>query len=249
MDTRDDLGDRMKAWEAATPAVIPPESAMVIRLDGRAFHSYTRKLERPFDRRLADDLDQAATEVCADVDGAQLAYLQSDEISIVVPPRSTHAGEHWFGGGVQKIASVAASHLTAHFVLARGDIAQFDARAIALPADELRPYLCWRQADARRNSLSMIAGVHFSHRQLHRVGTAGRLAMLAERGVDPDRDYDPRDRNGRVILRQTYTTDVTYTDRRTGTTHEVKDVTRSRWTVDAAPLFRTLDAIPTPAAA
>jgi len=241
VDSRDNLGDRMKTYEAATPAIIPPDSAMVIRLDGRAFHSYTRKLDRPFDRQLTADLDQAAAEVCADVDGAQLAYLQSDEISIVVPPRSSHAGEHWFGGGTQKIASVAASQLTAHFVLARGDIAQFDARAIALPADELRPYLCWRQADARRNSLSMIAGVHFSHRQLHGVGTDARLAMLAECGIDPDRDYDPRYRNGRIIMRQTYTTDVTYTDRRTGQTHEVSDVTRSRWAVDVAPPFRTLN--------
>jgi len=241
----DDLGDRMKGYEAGTPAVIPPTSPLVIRLDGRAFHSYTRGLDRPFDQQLSLDLDAAAAALCADVDGARLAYLQSDECSVVVPARSNHAGEHWFGGKAQKITSVAASLFTAHFVTARGDMAQFDARVIELPDEaEVRAYLCWRQADARRNSVSMVASTHFSHRQLHGVPVSERRMMLNGIGVDVDRDHDPCDMLGRVVFRETYVTDVTYVDKRTNEPRTVEGVTRSRWVAAAAPKFRELDDVP-----
>lgn len=245
MPSSDDLGGRMKGYEVSTPAIVAPSRPIVIRIDGRAFHTYTRGLDRPFDAQLARDLDTAAAALCADVDGAQFAYLQSDECSIVIPQRSTHAGEHWFAGKTQKIASVAASLFTAHFNRARGgDIAQFDARVIALPdPGEVRAYLCWRQADARRNAVSMVAAAHFSHRQLHGVPTPQRREMLRDVGVDVERDHDPRDLLGRLVFRETYVTEHTYVDRRTGTTRTADNVTRSRWVAAAAEVFGGLPAV------
>jgi tRNA(His) guanylyltransferase len=245
----DDLGNRMKAHEAATVHVVDPDSWVVVRLDGRAFHTYTRGLGRPFDDRLSHDLDTAAGVLCADVDGARFAYLQSDECSVVVPPRSRHAGEHWFGGKTQKIASVSASLFTAVFNRERGgDVAQFDARVFSLPdAAEVRAYLCWRQADARRNAVTMVAQTHFSHRQLHGIPSVRRRQMLADAGVDLD-TFDPRHMAGRVVSRETYVGDVEYVDGRTGETRTAAGVTRSRWVAEPAPVFRDLADLSTLAA-
>lgn len=244
MSRADDLGDRMKGYESSTPAVLSPDRPIVVRLDGRAFHHYTRGLERPFDRQLSSDLDEAAAKLCADVDGARLAYLQSDECSVVVPPRSNHAGEHWFGGKVQKIASVAASLFTAHVVRQRGDLAQFDARVMQLPdLEQVRAYLCWRQADARRNAVSMVASAHFSHRQLLGVPVPKRREMLLASGIDVDGDVDARDLLGRVVRRETFRTDAGDGVERTGEARTAV-ATRSRWVATPAPVFREHDDVP-----
>lgn len=245
------LGDRMKAYEADATLVVDPASWLVVRLDGRAFHTYTRGLTRPFDDALTDAMDEAAAALAAEMDGARFAYLQSDECSLVVPPRSAHAGEHWFGGKVQKIASVSASVFTAVFARARaaqgfGDaLALFDARAFSLPDDaETKGYLCWRQADATRNAVSMVASTRFSHRQLHRVGVAQRRTLLADAGVDLD-SFDARHLVGRVVSRENYVTDVRYVDRRTEQEHVAHGVVRSRWVATAAPRFAELDDLTT----
>lgn len=235
-----DLAARMKLYEAATSLHIDSSRWMIIRIDGRAFHTYTRGLERPFDWRLADDLDHAAQVLCADVDGAKAAYLQSDECSVVVPPA---VSEHWFGGKVQKVASVAASVFTAAFLECR-DGATFDARVISLPDEwEVRAYLCWRQADCRRNAVSMVAQSVFSHKQLNGRGTGERLEMLEREGVVFE-SFPTADRLGRWVTKENYVGDVTFFDPRKGVDVTVEGVVRSRWVSEAAPVFRDLPLLP-----
>ncbi len=81
---------------------------VIVRIDGRAFHSFTRELERPYSRKLADALDRAALVLCHEMIGCRFAYGQSDEYSFLLTDFESEDAKVWFDGNVQKIVSVAA---------------------------------------------------------------------------------------------------------------------------------------------
>jgi tRNA(His) 5'-end guanylyltransferase len=113
---KDELGERMKGqYEDRTRFSVPRRTYTIIRLDGKAFHTYTKNLTKPFDQALADDMDAAVISMMRDVQGAQFAYVQSDEISILLTDFAQPTTSAWFDGNVQKVASVSASLITAAF--------------------------------------------------------------------------------------------------------------------------------------
>jgi tRNA(His) 5'-end guanylyltransferase len=140
---------------------------------------------------------------------------------------------------VQKIVSIAASLATAKFNSLRpeGSLAVFDGRTHRLDGqDAVAGYLRWRQEDAMKNSVGMLASHHFSHRQLQGVSVAGRKQMLLEeRGVDWDR-LGQHLRQGSLVRREPRRETVTYRHGRTGEEHTI-DVERRAWAVAPAPLF------------
>ena len=82
---KDDLGDRMKRdYESRTRYFLPRRTYTLIRIDGKAFHTYTRNCARPYDVDLMAAMDAAAIGVCIEAQGAQFAFVQSDEISILL---------------------------------------------------------------------------------------------------------------------------------------------------------------------
>ena len=83
--TKDSLGDRMKAdYENRMRCFLPRRTYTLLRVDGKSFHSYTRGCGRPFDAELMADMDAAAQALCENITGAQLAFVQSDEISVLL---------------------------------------------------------------------------------------------------------------------------------------------------------------------
>lgn len=113
---KDDLGKRMKEnYEDRFRFTIPRRTYAIIRLDGKAFHTYTRNLKKPFDFALSEDIDNAVIELMKNISGAKFAYTQSDEISILMTDFDNLQSEMWFDGNVQKISSVSSSILTAEF--------------------------------------------------------------------------------------------------------------------------------------
>lgn len=113
---KDPLGTRMKAqYEVRSQTHLPRRTTTVIRLDGKAFHSYTRGLERPFDQGLMDDMDETARRLCYQIQGAKIAYVQSDEISIILTDFDDITTEAWFDGNVQKMTSISAAMAAAEF--------------------------------------------------------------------------------------------------------------------------------------
>lgn len=176
------LGDRMKLYEAATHTVLPRRTYTVIRVDGRAFHTLLKNAQKPFDWYFIEVMNKVAVEMCKGIENAFLAYVQSDEISVILQDFKTHATEPWFGGVVQKMTSVAASLATYHFnVNGYGGMGLFDARVYTIPSKtDVMNYLVWRQRDAMRNSVNMFARAYFSDRQLHGKSTIQRLDMLAQ---------------------------------------------------------------------
>jgi tRNA(His) 5'-end guanylyltransferase len=113
---KDELGERMKSqYEDRTRFSIPRRTYAIIRLDGKAFHTYTKGLNKPFDNGLIEDMDSAVKAIMPQIQGADFAYTQSDEISILVTDFETPQTSAWFDGNIQKMVSVSASLITAEF--------------------------------------------------------------------------------------------------------------------------------------
>lgn len=162
------MKDFESVWDIRLPRLLPT----VIRLDGRAFHAWTRKsgCQRPFDLRLMDLMEKTALYLCENITGCVLAYTQSDEISLLLVDDHRPFGESWFQKRVQKMCSLSAAlatcHFNAHNVFERKLPALFDARVFVLPGSEVPRYFIWRQKDAVRNSLQMLAQSFYSHGEL-----------------------------------------------------------------------------------
>jgi len=237
---RDALGDRMKEqYENRTRYLLPRRTYSVIRLDGKAFHTYTRGLQRPYDQQLMDDMAATARFLCETIQGVALAYTQSDEISILTVDFGTPKTQAWFDGNVQKVVSISASMATAKFnALRPGKLAYFDSRVFTIPDPvEVVNYLIWRQKDATRNSISMAAQSQFSAKQLHGKSSSEMQDMLwSEHGINWN-DYDPRFKRGTVVYPERVIGSVEYVDKRTGDTRTADNVERRVWTIDAAPIF------------
>ena len=235
----------MKNLEKAYRTFLPRDSYAVVRVDGKGFSKYTKKLEQPFDAQFTEDMRATALHLAQNIDGAHLAYTQSDEISVVFSDLAGENTEWWFGGGFQKITSIVAAMATAKFNSLRpeGGLALFDARLHHLDADGqagVFEYLNWRQSDAIKNSVSMLASHHFSHRELDGVSTYGRILKLQEIGVEW-KDLSDAVRQGSWCKREEREKTVTFTKR--GGVEETITVQRKEWIVEDAPRFDADDTL------
>jgi tRNA(His) 5'-end guanylyltransferase len=182
----DELGNRIKSYyEDPARVLLPRKTWVIIRVDGKGFHTFTRDLERPYSQALADGLDRAAVFVAEQMAGCALGYGQSDEYSFLMTDFGRDESRMWFDGSVQKIASVTASLFTAgfHRGYAAAGYAAFDARVFAIPnRKEVERYFLWRQADATRNSLNMLASAHYTHAELLGKSAAEKHDLLHAKG-------------------------------------------------------------------
>lgn len=197
------LGDRMKAYEACSAPRLTPNAPVVIRVDGRAFHTFTRHMRRPFDPVLMKVMVRAAVETAREMQGFKLGYVQSDEATFLLTDYDTNETAAWFGNEVNKLVSLSASIFTAHFNMFMHNEpvpAAFDSRAFTVPREDVPNVFVWRQQDWTRNSLQMVARAHFSHKQLHGKNRAAMHDMLHEVGVNWATDYTDQEKNGTFIL-------------------------------------------------
>lgn len=115
MSNHDELGDRMKRYENVSRYYLTRRCPVCIRVDGKAFHSYTRGLEKPFDRALMTAMQGTMLKLCQEIQGCVFGYTQSDEITLVLTDYATVHTDAWFGYNIQKMASVSASIATLEF--------------------------------------------------------------------------------------------------------------------------------------
>lgn len=236
------LGDRMKSYEAVQRTILPRRTYTLMRLDGRAFHTYLRGVDKPFDMQFINDMAAVAEALCAEISGTAFAYAQSDEISLLITDFVSPQTQPWFGGVTAKMLSVSASLATAVLNERRpGRRALFDARAFTLSDPvEVANYFLWRQRDAVRNSISMAAQAHFSHKRLNGVDSDGMQELLwSEAGVNWS-EYPAECKRGSVSVRKVGERPVEYFDKRTQETVQTV-ATRSWWETTPAPHF-TLNA-------
>lgn len=113
---KDPIGDRIKSfYESRTKYFVPRRTFTIIRIDGKAFHTFTRGLKRPFDEKLTDWMNRTTQMLCKEIQGVKFGYVQSDEISLVLTDFDTITTDAWFGGNIQKMASISASIATYWF--------------------------------------------------------------------------------------------------------------------------------------
>lgn len=192
---RSDLASRMKLYENVPRRYLMRRAPVIIRIDGRSFHTFTRGFKRPFDEILIESMQETMKYLCENIQGCVLGYCQSDEISLVLIDYKELDTSPWFDYRVDKVCSIAASMATLAFnkyfsekahefvwnnedndehiwyceALAKSmkSGAMFDARCFNLPKEEVTNCIYWRQLDATRNSIQMVGQANFSHSELH----------------------------------------------------------------------------------
>jgi hypothetical protein len=213
------LGERMKMYEHVWRHKLIRRMPVIIRVDGKAFHTFTKGLNKPFDDIFMDAMQATAEYLVREIQGCKFAYVQSDEISLLLTDYDTYDTEAWFDNNIQKMVSVTAAKASAFFnqrfglcyvdyavvskpegtfdsayahrVLEAGSMLPvFDARAFNLDKDEVCNYFIWRQEDCIKNSISMIARTHFSDKELHGKSTVERKKMLEEKDVFINDKYE-----------------------------------------------------------
>lgn len=204
MPVNDALGVRMKEkYEMRARSYLTPGVPVAIRIDGKAFHTFTKGFKKPFDRVLMTSMQKTMQYLCQNIQGCVFGYTQSDEITLILIDYQTIDTDCWFGYQVQKVCSIAASMATMAFnrffanevaneimewrcgftpqsceiqekekmyqerlKSATNKGAMFDARCFNIPKEEVANLIYWRQLDATRNSIQMVAQANFSHREL-----------------------------------------------------------------------------------
>lgn len=196
MNKKDSLGNRMKEFYESVPKTkLVRRMPVAIRIDGKAFHTFTRGFKKPFDRILMTSMQQTMKYLCENIQGCVLGYTQSDEITLILIDYQKLTSSAWFDYEVQKICSISASMATLAFnrffehelfvyshirgynsynknvytqtlFKALDKGAMFDARCFNIPKEEVCNLIYWRQLDATRNSIQMVGQANFSHKEL-----------------------------------------------------------------------------------
>ena len=113
---KDSLGDRMKEnYENRSKTYLVRRMPVIIRLDGKAFHTFTKGLKKPYDEIFHNTMNATMKYLCENIQGCKLGYTQSDEITLLLTDYDTLTTDAWFGYSVQKMCSVAASMATMAF--------------------------------------------------------------------------------------------------------------------------------------
>ncbi|HLD91558.1 MAG TPA: tRNA(His) guanylyltransferase Thg1 family protein [Patescibacteria group bacterium] len=207
----DDLGTRMKEqYENRTRIKLPRRTNTIIRLDGKAFHTFTKDFNRPFDVRFIYLMNETAEYLCENIQGCKFAYVQSDEISLLLTDYDKITSEAFFDGNIQKITSITASMATMIFnemlneddrITEKSQRAMFDSRAFTIAdKEEVINYFIWRQKDAVRNSVQMVAQSLYSHKELQGKNCSQLQDMIFNKGQNWN-DYPIGQKRGRCVVK------------------------------------------------
>ena len=112
----DDIGKRLKAYYEVIPKTkLMRRCPVAIRIDGKAFHTFTKGFKKPFDRILMESMQETMKYLCENIQGCVFGYTQSDEITLLLVDYQTLTTSAWFDYEVQKICSISASMATMAF--------------------------------------------------------------------------------------------------------------------------------------
>lgn len=203
---KDTLGDRVKRYESVSKPLLTRRTPVIVRVDGKAFHTFTRGCEKPYDKDIIKAMVYAANETAKQMQGFKLAYVQSDEASFLLTDYDTLETGAWFDYELSKIVSITASLFTAYFnkywqklyaskyITATVEyqrhtknaqkLALFDARAFNVPQDDWQNVFIWRQRDWERNSVQMLARSLYSHKELEGKKVPDLLQMIQAKDSD-----------------------------------------------------------------
>lgn len=230
----DAFDKRMKKYEFVSRHYLTTRTPVIIRIDGKTFHTFTRGFQRPFDDVLSKTMQETMKYLCENIQGCVLGYTQSDEITLVLVDYKNIDTSAWFdynnraNNYINSVLELQDTDIPSELeyikILKRAidKGAMFDARVFNIPKDEACNNLLWRQNDATRNSIQMVGRAYFSHKQLNKKSTSNIQDMLMlEKGVNWN-DYPTKYKRGSCCIRKT--------DETTG---------RSKWIIDnEIPIFK-----------
>lgn len=231
MPVNDNLGTRMKEFYEQVPKFrLYRRTPVAIRIDGKAFHTFTRGFQKPFDEILIRSMQATMKYLCENIQGCVLGYTQSDEITLILVDYKNLNSDAWFDYEIQKICSIAASMATMAFnkffsayvmntydpesaasiedplyqayqkSLNKG--AMFDARCFNIPREEVTNLIYWRQLDATRNSIQMVGQANFSHKELQNKSCNDIQDMLMlQKGINWN-DFPTHQKRGSCCIRK-----------------------------------------------
>ena len=218
-----ELGKRMKKYEDINRHYLLDKTPIIIRLDGKAFHTFTKGLTKPFDEILKKTMEKTAMKLISEIQGCKIAYTQSDEISLLLTNFEKIESCSWFDNNIQKIASVSASIATLEFnksfyeEVSLLDLPEdeylkykkklfsaiFDSRVFNLPFNEVSNYFIWRQQDCIKNATQSIAQANFSHSYLKSKNTNEMKELLKnKKNIDFD-SFSKQHTRGSIIEKRT----------------------------------------------
>lgn len=219
--SNDGLGDRCKDLEQREAGRAAMRGLpLLARLDGRAFHTFTRGLTRPYDPAMSRCMIETARTLVEETQ-ARVAYTQSDEITLAWYEPADGATTYLFDGRWQKLGSVLAGLASARFNQLVAEhlpakaalLPHFDCRLWQVPtlADALDVFV-WRESDAVKNSISMAASALYSDRELHGQDSAAKQELLFQRGVNWN-DYPAFFKRGTYLQRRAVAQPLTDAER------------------------------------
>ena len=225
MKEQNSLGSRMKTYYEEVPKTkLMRRCPVIIRVDGRAFHTFTKGMKT---------MQDTTKYLCQNIQGCMLGYTQSDEISLLLIDYKDIKTAAWFDYEVQKVCSVAASMATMAFnksfqenvenlyyntkVLmtyeegrkwydlyeSKFDKAMFDARCFNIPREDVVNYFFWRQQDASRNSVQMVGRAYFSHKEMeHKSNSEIQDMLMLQKGINWN-DFPAEQKRGSCVIKST----------------------------------------------
>lgn len=217
------LHSRMKQYEAVSQTYLMRRTPVIIRLDGVAFHTFTKNFDKPLDEPFAEAMRWVTRYLVNNIQGCLMGYTQSDEISLVLQDYKKLDTDAWFGYNVQKIVSVSAKMATGYFnrifereILCGYDAKKcmsvywpamrdnedvgFDSRCFNLPFEEVNNYFIDRQQDAERNSINLLAQQYYTQKELDGIKSKKlQDKLFTEQGVNWN-DLPAWQKRGCVII-------------------------------------------------
>lgn len=258
MNKNDNLGNRMKGYEDISRNYLTKRLPVIIRLDSKAFHTFTKGLKKPFDDILIETMQETAKYLCENIQGCKLAYTQSDEITLLLTDYDKIDTQGWFEYNIQKMCSISASMATLVFnvnfknkvekyidsisceelfnettyitkLKEKFNKALFDSRVFTIPKEEVCNCFIWRQQDAIRNSIQMVGQANFSHKELQNKSCNNIQDILfTQKGIDWN-NYDTYLKRGSCVLKCKYLVDGKNNTK----------VQRTKWVIDKdIPIFK-----------
>lgn len=209
-NSKDSLGNRMKTYYEGIPSIkLYRRMPVIIRLDSVAAHTLLRNFTKPFDNVFSNSMQATMKYLCENIQGCVFGYTQSDEITLILVDYENLDTSAWFDYKLEKITSVSASMATLAFnksfnseiseymknsedlkmkevylkALEKGAI--FDSRAFNIPKEDVCNCVLWRQRDAEKNSVQMLAQTLYTHREIQGINSKQlQDKIFSEKGIN-----------------------------------------------------------------
>lgn len=219
------LEDKCLYYRSLSDYRLVPNQYVILMLDGRAFSKLIKnKYEKPFDNKFIHYMNETAKYLCKNIGGCKFAYVQSDEITMVLSDFDTPTTDTFFGYRLCKLQSIAAAMAASKFnhmvtmdllntpcsqsdmiqMVEDQKLVEFDCKAWNVPNEnDMFAWCLYRQNDCIKNSKQQAAQTYLSHKELLNLNTDEQIALLKEKkDIDWNTDFSDGKKYGRFIYKE-----------------------------------------------